>query len=109
MFLNFFLDSFSGKKDDFGVLIIMVDYWAKYGRFMNKYDRFNFLNERIDEIEGGGDSGLGDRVTALETVVGDENSGLVKDVNGIVTLIGDSEEPAEGTILARIIALEQKE
>lgn len=48
----------------------MVDYWAKYGRFMNKYDRFNFLNERIDEIEGGGDSGLGDRVTAIETRLG---------------------------------------
>jgi hypothetical protein len=45
----------------------------------------------------------------LETAVGDSDDGLVKDVADIQTAIGDASEPAEGTILARIAALEDKE
>ena len=58
----------------------MTNYWETVGRKLNKKERFNYTNERIDEIEGGGDSGLGDRVTAIETRLGDPGN------------------PAEGTI-----------
>ena len=43
-------------------------------------------------------------VTALKTAVGDKDSGAVKDIADIKTAIGD--EATEGTILARIKALE---
>lgn len=43
-------------------------------------------------------------ITALKTTVGNSSSGLVKDVADIETAIGD--ESTEGTILARIKALE---
>ena len=39
---------------------------------------------------GGGGSGLDERVTALETVVGDETGGLVKDVDDLETTVGDN-------------------
>ena len=55
-----------------------------------------------------GDSAISDRVTALETAVGSSTgesaSGIAKDVSDVVTAIGD--ESTEGTILARIKALE---
>lgn len=46
-------------------------------------------------------------ITALKTTVGDSSSGLVKDVADIESAIGD--ESTEGTILARIKALEDAE
>ncbi len=46
-------------------------------------------------------------ITALETTVGDATGGLVKDVADIETAIGD--ESTEGSILARIKALEDAE
>ena len=49
-------------------------------------------------------SGESTDITALETVVGDATGGLVKDVADIETAIGD--ESTEGSILARIKALE---
>ena len=51
-----------------------------------------------------GDSTIATKVEALETAVGDSESGLVKDVADIEAAIGD--ESTEGTILARIKALE---
>lgn len=54
-----------------------------------------------------GDSTIATKVEALETAVGDNESGLVKDVADIETAIGD--ESTEGTILARIKALEDAE
>ena len=54
------------------------------------------------------DTSQGSRITALETAVGsatgDDASGLAKDVADISTAIGDAN--TEGTILARIKALE---
>ena len=54
--------------------------------------------------EGTDIGSLEDDVEALQTAVGDATSGLVKDVADIETAIGD--ESTEGTILARIKALE---
>ena len=54
----------------------------------------------MDEANGGETTDI----TALKTTVGDSNSGLVKDVADIESAIGD--ESTEGTILARIKALE---
>ena len=51
-----------------------------------------------------GDSTIATKVEALETAVGDSESGLVKNVADIEAAIGD--ESTEGTILARIKALE---
>lgn len=56
--------------------------------------------EDLDEANGGETTDI----TALKTTVGDSNSGLVKDVADIESAIGD--ESTEGTILARIKALE---
>lgn len=46
-------------------------------------------------------------VEALQTTVGDSDAGLVKDVADLESAIGD--ESTEGTILARIKALEDAE
>ena len=54
--------------------------------------------------EGTDIGSLEDDVEALQTAVGGATSGLVKDVADIETAIGD--ESTEGTILARIKALE---
>ena len=53
---------------------------------------------------GDADSGLVKDTADLKTAVGDADSGLVKGVADINTAIGD--ESTEGTILARIKALE---
>ena len=50
------------------------------------------------------DISQGTDISALKTTVGDSKSGLVKDVADIDAAIGD--ESTEGTILARIKALE---
>lgn len=50
------------------------------------------------------DISQGTDISALKTAVGDSKSGLVKDVADIDAAIGD--ESTEGTILARIKALE---
>ena len=54
--------------------------------------------------EGADITALETAVEALETAVGDAEAGLVKDVDDIQASIGD--ESTEGTILARIKALE---
>ena len=59
----------------------------------------------LDTASGGDETDI----TNLKTAVGDSDGGLVKDVADIQTAIGDASEPAEGTILARIAALESKE
>ena len=59
--------------------------------------------EDLDEANGGETTDI----TALKTTVGDSSSGLVKDVADIESAIGD--ESTEGTILARIKALEDAE
>lgn len=58
----------------------------------------------LEEVVGDEDSGLVKSVNGLTTTVGDANGGLVKSVADINTAIGD--ESTEGTILARIKALE---
>lgn len=69
----------------------------------DKKARFDKLAEEIDAAASG-DSTIASKVEALETAVGDSSSGLVKDVADIETAIGD--ESTEGSILARIKALE---
>ena len=59
--------------------------------------------DRIAAVEGG-EAGETADITALQTTVGDEDGGLVKDMADVKTAIGD--ESTEGTILARIKALE---
>ena len=63
--------------------------------------------ERLYKVLEDLDSATGGEATdisALEEVVGDNTGGLVKDVADIKTAIGDAS--TEGTILARIKALE---
>ena len=69
---------------------------------------------RLDALEGATDSDtvyddteIQASVSALQTAVGNSDSGLVKDVADIKTAIGDAD--TEGTILARIKALEDAE
>ncbi len=70
-----------------------------FGGKINKKRLYQVL-EDLDSTN----SGESTDISALETVVGDSSSGLVKDVADINTAIGD--ESTEGTILARIKALE---
>ena len=88
-----------------------------FGGKLNKKRLYKIL-EDLDAANGGettdisalkttvGDAngGLVKDTSALKTTVGDAESGLVKDVADIETAIGD--ESTEGTILARIKALE---
>ena len=88
-----------------------------YGGELNKERLYKILQD-LDAANGGettdisalkttvGDAngGLVKDTSALKTTVGDAESGLVKDVADIETAIGD--ESTEGTILARIKALE---
>ena len=80
-------------------------------------EAYNFLNgsqtdinrrllRKIEALEAG-ETGETADITALKTAVGDEDSGLVKDVADLESAIGD--ESTEGTILARIKALEDAE
>ena len=95
-----------------------------FGGKLNKQRLYNIL-EDLDSAN----SGESTDISALETVVGDSSSGLVKDVADIKTAIGTStsgsetgfykdiadintaigDESTEGTILARIKALEDAE
>lgn len=80
-------------------------------------DAYNFLNgsqtdinrrllRKIEALEAG-ESGETADITALKTTVGDSTKGLVKKANDLESAIGD--ESTEGTILARIKALEDAE
>ena len=60
--------------------------------------------KNVESGEGADITALETAVEALETAVGDAEAGLVKDVADIEAAIGD--ESTEGTILARIKALE---
>ena len=60
----------------------------------------------VIEAEGYDDTEIQGKVSALETAVGDATGGIVKDIADINTAIGDPADPAEGTILARLYALE---
>ena len=95
-----------------------------FGGKINKKRLYQIL-EDLDSANGGESTDI----SALETVVGDSSSGLVKDVTDIKTAIGTStsgsetgfykdivdintaigDESTEGTILARIKALEDAE
>ena len=80
-------------------------------------DAYNFLNgsqtdinrrllRKIEALEAG-ETGETADITALKTTVGDSTKGLVKKANDLESAIGD--ESTEGTILARIKALEDAE
>lgn len=79
-----------------------------YGGKLHK-DRLYKILEDLDSAAGGDAADitkLESDVGALQTTVGDSTGGLVKDVTDLETAIGD--ESTEGTILARIKALEDK-
>ena len=61
------------------------------------------LKKKVRELTAD-DISQGADITTLKTTVGDNKGGLVKDVADITDAIGD--ESTEGTILARIKALE---
>ena len=73
----------------------------------DKKARFNVLAEEIDAAVAG-DSTIAGKVEELETTVGKASGegagGILKDVKDVQDAIGD--ESTEGTILARIKALE---
>lgn len=72
-------------------------------------DKIGTLETDVGSLKtavGGNNSGLVKDVSGLKTTVGGVDSGLVKGVADINTAIGDPTSPAEGTILARIAALE---
>lgn len=70
-----------------------------YGGKIQKERLYKIL-EDLDNANGGETTDI----TALKTTVGDSTKGLVKDTADLKTAIGD--ESTEGTILARIKALE---
>ncbi|MBR7050647.1 MAG: hypothetical protein IKI27_04260 [Methanobrevibacter sp.] len=80
--------------------------WAEAHRY--KGGIIKYLYDKVTALDSasGGDE---TDIAALKTAVGDSDSGLVKSVADINTAIGDASSPAEGTILARIAALESKE
>ena len=70
-------------------------------------DRLYKILEDLDSAAGGDAADITELesdVEALQTTVGDSTGGLVKDVTDLETAIGD--ESTEGSILARIKALE---
>lgn len=70
-------------------------------------ERLYKVLQDLDSASGGDAAdidALEESVGALETTVGSTSSGLVKKTNDLETAIGDEE--TEGTILARIKALE---
>ena len=78
-----------------------------FGGTLNKRRLYEILKD-LDSAAGGDAAdidGLEESVGALETAVGDSDGGLVKDVADIQTAIGD--ESTEGSILARLKALEE--
>lgn len=79
-----------------------------YGGKLHK-DRLYKILEDLDSAAGGDAADITELesdVGALQTTVGDSTGGLVKDVADLETAIGD--ESTEGSILARIKALEDK-
>lgn len=79
-----------------------------YGGKLHKHRLYKIL-EDLDSAAGGDAADitkLESDVGALQTAVGDSTGGLVKDVADLETAIGD--ESTEGSILARIKALEDK-
>lgn len=79
-----------------------------YGGKLHK-DRLYKILEDLDSAAGGDAADISELesdVGALQTTVGDSTGGLVKDVTDLETAIGD--ESTEGSILARIKALEDK-
>lgn len=77
-----------------------------YGGKIHK-DRLYKILEDLDSAAGGDVADITELesdVEALQTTVGDSTGGLVKDVTDLETAIGD--ESTEGSILARIKALE---
>jgi len=79
-----------------------------YGGKLHK-DRLYKILEDLDSAAGGDAADITELesdVEALQTTVGDSTGGLVKDVADLETAIGD--ESTEGSILARIKALEDK-
>ena len=77
-----------------------------YGGKIHK-DRLYKILEDLDSAAGGDAADITELesdVGALQTTVGDSTGGLVKDVADLETAIGD--ESTEGSILARIKALE---
>jgi len=79
-----------------------------YGGKLHK-DRLYKILEDLDSAAGGDAADITELesdVEALQTTVGDSTGGLVKDVTDLETAIGD--ESTEGSILARIKALEDK-
>ena len=77
-----------------------------YGGKLHK-DRLYKILEDLDSAAGGDAADITELesdVEALQTTVGDSTGGLVKDVTDLETAIGD--ESTEGSILARIKALE---
>lgn len=75
----------------------------------SKEDRFDVLAAEIEAAETG-ESSISEDVATLKTTVGkasgDGAGGLAKDMVDVKAAIGDADEPAEGTILARLAALE---
>lgn len=77
-----------------------------FGGNINKKRLYQIL-EDLDSAAGGDAADITELesdVEALQTTVGDSDAGLVKDVADLESAIGD--ESTEGTILARIKALE---
>lgn len=75
--------------------------WAEAQR--HKGGIIKYLYDKIVALDAASDGDETD-ITALKTTVGNSSSGLVKKVADVENAIGD--EDTEGTILARIKALE---
>ena len=85
--------------------------WAEAQNYPGGITKYLFDKVKSLDSASGGDAAditeLESDVGALQTTVGDSTGGLVKDVTVLKTAIGD--ESTEGTILARLKALEDAE
>ena len=73
-----------------GTQLNNTDYWLMIVDFSAIYNDFGQRITDLETVVGDSSSGLVKDVNDLETVVGDSSSGLVKDVNDLETVVGDS-------------------
>jgi len=84
--------------------------WAAANRYKGGIVKYLYDKvKQLDSAQGGDDTDIAAIKEAIGSSTSGKESGFYKDIKDINTAIGDASSPAEGTILARLAALEAKE